>query len=169
MMHHNVLLLTAADTPEWLYTGVLTASRLRVSQETDPNRAIQRMRTELPDVITVAAYNAGRGLAVVDRLNHENREPRIPLLLLAGESPPETDRLAIKGVYDGCLVAPVKPAVLTEEVRRLITLARVDAAFSEFARARRRVEDSLETAELAGKRAQLAIGRSRRNRRRKDQ
>ncbi len=133
MMKHRVLLVTAADAPAWVYTGVLAASRLRVSQELDPDRALQRMHAELPDVVTVAARSSTRGLALVDRLNQANRAPRIPMLLVAGKLPAEIDRLAAQAGCDGCLSAPVKPAVLTDEIRRLITLARIDAAFSQFA------------------------------------
>jgi CheY-like chemotaxis protein len=157
-----VLLTGAVQVQRYPYGRELTAKRIEVWEDWHLDRAVARVRSAPPDVVTIFAPDESYAIEVATRLTREVSTPRIPLLLVTDQAPHQSPPALQSTSWDGRLVNPVKPSLLASEICRLITLARVDAAFARLARTREQVQSLVDAADRSVAQAAKAIERSRR-------
>jgi CheY-like chemotaxis protein len=130
------IILLVEDDPDTrdMYSVFFESEGMWVAGATNPGEAIQAVDELKPDLIVTDLGFQGQplGLEFVDLLKRRGSTAAVPVILLSGRTP-DTIPAETRAQADLCLLKPVLPADLMEQVNLLLTKSRAVRARNETA------------------------------------
>ncbi|KOS57872.1 response regulator [Rhodococcus rhodochrous] len=106
--------------------GLLTAQGWHVDVTADAESALERIRSELPDLLLTDVMLPGRsGLSLLQDVRDDERLARLPVILLTARAGSESAVEGLRAGADDYVVKPFHPSELTARVRVHLEMSRL--------------------------------------------
>ena len=122
-MNKTVLLVEDNPHNRKIFSGMLAHAGFRVVEAEDGYQALEKVKTEKPDLILMDLSIPGvDGWEVTRRLKSLEQSKGIPIIALTAHAMRGDEERAIQAGCDGYLAKPISPKKVVEEVKRYLKL-----------------------------------------------
>jgi CheY-like chemotaxis protein len=106
-----------------IFSGMLAHAGFRVIEAEDGYQALEKVKTEKPDLILMDLSIPGvDGWEVTRRLKSLEHSKSIPIIALTAHAMRGDEERAIQAGCDGYLAKPISPKKVVEEVKRYLKM-----------------------------------------------
>jgi two-component system cell cycle response regulator DivK len=119
----TVLLVEDNPHNRKIFSGMLTHSGLRVVEAEDGHQALEKAKTEKPDIVLMDLSIPGvDGWECTRRLKADPATAKIPIIALTAHAMRGDEERALQAGCDGYLSKPISPKKVVDVVRQYLKL-----------------------------------------------